>query len=81
MQRLEKELPNFEFIPALSDPEEEDKWEGETGLITDVVARHMESGDNTEAYLCGSPGMIDACIKVLSDKGVPDELTYYDKFG
>lgn len=81
MRRLEEELPNFEFIPALSNPEEDDQWEGETGLITDVVARHMESGDNTEAYLCGSPGMIDACIKVLSDKGIPDELIYYDKFG
>lgn len=41
----------------------------------------MESGDNTEAYLCGSPGMIDACVKVLTDKGVPEALIYYDKFG
>ncbi len=80
MKELEKRLPNFSFIPALSAPEDEDEWDGETGLITDVVARHMESGDNTEAYLCGSPGMIDACIKVLSDKGVPDELIYFDKF-
>jgi Na+-transporting NADH:ubiquinone oxidoreductase subunit F len=81
MRRLEKELPNFEFIPALSNPEEEDEWQGETGLITEVVAKHMESGENTEAYLCGSPGMIDACVKVLSEKGVPDELIYFDKFG
>jgi Na+-transporting NADH:ubiquinone oxidoreductase subunit F len=41
----------------------------------------MENGGNTEAYLCGSPGMIDACVKVLSDKGVPEELIYFDKFG
>ncbi len=81
MQDLEKRLPNFQFIPALSDPEEGDKWEGETGLITDVLDRYMESGENVEAYLCGSPGMIDACIKVLTDNGVPDELIYYDKFG
>ena len=81
MRELEKRLPNFEFIPALSQPEESDNWEGETGLITDVLDRHMESGENVEAYLCGSPGMIDACVKVLSENGVPDELTYYDKFG
>ncbi len=81
MKELEDKLPNFTFIPALSAPEPEDNWEGETGIITDVVAKHMESGDNTEAYLCGSPGMIDACVKVLSDKGVPEELIYYDKFG
>jgi len=81
MKELEQKLPNFSFIPALSNPEPDDHWEGDTGLITDVVAEHMESGNNTEAYLCGSPGMIDACIKVLTDKGVPEELIYYDKFG
>jgi Na+-transporting NADH:ubiquinone oxidoreductase subunit F len=81
MKDLEKELPNFQFIPALSNPEPEDNWDGETGLITDIVAKHMTSGDNTEAYLCGSPGMIDACVKVLTEKGVPEELIYYDKFG
>ena len=80
MKALEEKLPDFKFIPALSEPSEEEKWDGETGLITDVVGRHMTSGDNVEAYLCGSPGMIDACIEVLSNKGVPEELIYYDKF-
>jgi Na+-transporting NADH:ubiquinone oxidoreductase subunit F len=36
--------------------------------------------DNHEAYLCGSPGMIDAAIKVFKEKGLPDELTFFDKF-
>lgn len=80
MKQLEKELPDFRFIPALSQPLTEDGWEGETGIITDVVAKYVESGDNVEAYLCGSPGMIDACVKTLTAKGVPEELIYYDKF-
>ncbi len=80
MTELEGKLPDFKFVPALSEPQPEDEWQGETGLITDVVAKHLESGDNVEAYLCGSPGMIDACIKVLSAKGVPEELIFYDKF-
>jgi len=80
MNELEKVLPDFKFIPALSEPAAEDKWKGETGLITDVVARNLESGDNVEAYLCGSPGMIDACVKVLTGNGIPEELIYYDKF-
>ncbi len=81
MHEIEKKLPNFRFIPALSAPLPEDNWEGETGLITDVVDKYLESGDNVEAYLCGSPGMIDACVKVLTANGVPEELIYYDKFG
>ena len=80
MKALEDKLPNFKFIPALSAPLPEDEWEGETGLITEVLDRYLDSGDNLEAYLCGSPGMIDACINVLTKKGTPEELIYYDKF-
>ena len=80
MKSLEGKLPDFRFIPALSAPDPSDAWTGEVGLITEVLDRHTESGANMEAYLCGSPGMIDACIRVLVSKGVPEELIYYDKF-
>ena len=78
MRELEQRLPNFQFIPVL---QEEEDWDGEKGWVTEVVARQMTTGENTEAYLCGSPGMIDACIKVLVAKGVPQEKIYYDNFG
>lgn len=80
MRQLEKDLPNFKFIPSLSAPLPEDKWEGEKGMITEVVDRYVQSGENLEAYLCGSPGMIEACVSVLKKKGVPEELIFYDKF-
>ncbi|MCE1245482.1 MAG: 2Fe-2S iron-sulfur cluster-binding protein [Firmicutes bacterium] len=80
MRQFEKDLPNFRYIPALSAPDPGDNWEGDIGLITEVVAKYVESGSNVEAYLCGSPGMIDACIKVLKSKGVPEDLIFYDKF-
>ena len=80
MKQLEKDLPDFRFIPALSEPEPEDHWEGETGLITDVVDRHIENASEMEAYLCGSPLMIDACIEVLKKNGMTEENIFYDKF-
>lgn len=80
MRALESQLSDFRFIPALSAPEPGDEWQGETGLITDVVGRLTPTGENLEAYLCGSPGMIDACVKVLTSKGVPEDLIFYDKF-
>jgi Na+-transporting NADH:ubiquinone oxidoreductase subunit F len=80
MKELEERMENFTFIPALSDPEPDDNWTGETGLITDVVKRMAENATEAEAYLCGSPGMIDACVKVLSELGMPEERIYYDKF-
>jgi Na+-transporting NADH:ubiquinone oxidoreductase subunit F len=80
MRQLERDLSDFRFIPALSEPAPEDAWEGETGLITQVVDRHTGDLSNAEAYLCGSPLMIDACIVVLKKHGMPEQSIFYDKF-
>lgn len=80
MRELEKKLPLFKFIPILSHPQSEDAWEGETGLITDVVDRRIGSAQNPEAYLCGSPGMINACVKVLKKNSISEDKIYYDRF-
>ncbi len=80
MKELENKLSNFKYIPALSEPLPEENWKGETGLITEVLDRHIDSEENTEAYLCGSPGMIDAAVAVLTKKGIPEDKIYYDKF-
>lgn len=77
---LANEFPNFEYIPALSDPLPEDNWEGEVGLITDVVDRFCGDLSESEAYLCGSPGMINACIKVLNKHEIKSKNIFYDKF-
>jgi Na+-transporting NADH:ubiquinone oxidoreductase subunit F len=80
LRSLEKDLPGFSFIPALSNEPEENGWSGDTGLITDVVARYVPDASPHEAYLCGSPGMINACINVLTKAGIPEDKVYYDKF-
>ncbi len=79
-EALQKEFPNFEYIPALSEPLPEDNWTGETGLITNVVDRLTGDLSESEAYLCGSPGMINACIKVLSKHEIKQHNVFYDKF-
>lgn len=78
LTQLEHELPNFRFVPALS--AQDNHWDGERGLITEVVSRREDALSGKEAYLCGSPGMIDACIKVLRQKQLPEDRAYYDKF-
>lgn len=77
---LADEFPNFQYIPALSEPLEEDNWEGEVGLITDVVDKYCSDLEETEAYLCGSPGMIDACYAVLQRNGMVEKNIFCDKF-
>lgn len=78
--QLSKEFPNFEYIPALSEPMADDDWKGEVGLITDVVDRHVGDLSEAEAYLCGSPGMIKACINVLNRHEIKKENVFFDNF-
>lgn len=77
---ISKKYPNFTYIPALSTPLPEDNWDLDEGLITEVVSRHTDDLSEHEAYLCGSPGMIDASIKVLLEKGMKEENIHFDKF-
>ena len=80
LKALEAKLPNFRFVPALSEPEEGGGWQGETGLITNVAKRMEGDLSGTEAYLAGPPPMVDAAIPVLEMKGVDPEHVYFDKF-
>ena len=80
LEELAERLPDFRFVPALSDCGEDEQWEGERGLITDVVERSEAELSGVDAYLCGPPPMVDAAIGLLERKGVPDSRVYYDKF-
>lgn len=80
LRQLEKDAPWFTFVPALSREPENSGWTGERGLVTEVVNRHFPDTSRHEAYLCGSPGMIDASIIVLKNNGMPEANIFYDKF-
>ena len=80
LSKIEEEHDNFKCYVVLSKPTPDDKWEGETGYITDTVPKFEESLDDKEYYLCGPPEMIDAAMAVLSEKGVPEEQIFFDKF-
>lgn len=80
MAEMEGRMPGFRFVPALSEPAPEDNWEGETGLITDVIKRLEGDLTGTEAYMAGPPPMIDAAIPVLMRGGVKENHIFYDKF-
>jgi propane monooxygenase reductase component len=80
LRALEDVLPGFRFVPALSEPTEEDAWDGEVGLVTDVVKRYEAKLAGAHAYLCGPPPMVEAAMPVLGGLGVEEKRIYYDKF-
>jgi propane monooxygenase reductase subunit len=76
LEALAAELPSFSFVPALSHAE----WDGEAGMITDVVERCEEELKDVDAYVCGPPPMVEAAQGLLMAKGVPESRIYFDKF-
>ena len=80
MKQFEAALANFAFVPVVAAPGEDEQWSGQTGLVTEAVERCMGDISDHEAYLCGSPGMIDASIKVLVKLGVAEDKIFFDKF-
>ncbi|MDR1339758.1 MAG: NADH:ubiquinone reductase (Na(+)-transporting) subunit F [Prevotellaceae bacterium] len=82
---IEKAFPNFKFTIALSDPKPEDGWTGKTGFIHQVIfdsyLNDHESPEDIEFYMCGPPMMNSACVKMLDNLGVPNEMIMYDDFG
>jgi propane monooxygenase reductase component len=80
LRELERTLPDFRYLPALSEAGGDDSWAGETGLITDVVRRHASDLHGAHAYVCGPPPMVEAALPLLASLGVEEKRIYYDKF-
>ncbi|WP_433784066.1 NADH:ubiquinone reductase (Na(+)-transporting) subunit F [Actinomycetospora sp. CA-101289] len=78
LRAFEGKIPGFRYVPALS--EQGDDWDGETGLITEVVRQHEPSLEGMDAYVCGPPPMVDAAIALLSQRGMSTQNIFYDKF-
>jgi propane monooxygenase reductase component len=80
LAELERRLPNFTFVPALSHVDGDVEWDGARGMVTDVVSEAERELGEMDAYLCGPPPMVDAAIAMLDAQGVPENRVYYDKF-
>lgn len=68
----------FEFVPVLSEADEDGGWQGERGLVTTLIPRAL--CDGAHAYLCGPPGMVDDAVAVLSLHRVPSDRIHADRF-
>jgi len=83
--KIAEENENFEWHLALSEPLEEDNWEGHRGFIHQVVLENYlsdhESPEDVEFYMCGPPMMNQAVINMLEDLGVEPENIMLDDFG
>jgi Na+-transporting NADH:ubiquinone oxidoreductase subunit F len=83
-KKIAEEFPNFSYNVALSEPEEEDNWEGYTGFIHDVILenylKNHPAPEDIEYYMCGPP-IMNKCVKdMLYNLGVEKDMIHLDEF-
>lgn len=82
---LQEQFGNFEWHLALSEPQPEDRWQGDTGFIHQVLydnyLQYQEAPEDCEYYICGPPMMNTAVIDMLHRLGVEDDNIFFDDFG
>ncbi|UCF82244.1 MAG: 2Fe-2S iron-sulfur cluster binding domain-containing protein [Desulfobacteraceae bacterium] len=80
LKAFERNIAQFTFTPTLSRPTEEDQWDGERGRVTELIKKHIPEAALIDAYICGSPAMVQSCLDVMKKKRISEERILYDKF-
>ncbi|RCS59190.1 CDP-6-deoxy-delta-3,4-glucoseen reductase [Parvibium lacunae] len=81
VQQWAENLPNFKFIPVLSEALAEDAWTGRTGLVHQAVMADLPDLSQYQVYACGAPIMVESAQRDFSAQcGLPTDEFYADSF-
>jgi ferredoxin-NADP reductase len=80
---VEKENPNFHFIPTMTAMEKSQReWKGETGYIDKtMLMRYLPALDGPIYYIAGPPSMVGAMQKMLATAAVNPDDVRAEEFG
>jgi CDP-4-dehydro-6-deoxyglucose reductase len=80
-QQWTKELPNFQFIPVVSDALPEDTWTGRTGFVHQAAMHDIPDMSGYQVYACGAPIVISSAQKdFVKQCQLPEEEFFADSF-
>ncbi len=74
------EHDNFKFIPVVSEPVPEDRWEGRTGPVHEAILQDFPDMAGCEVYACGSVGMVESAHSAFLQKGMAEDRCFSDAF-
>lgn len=77
-QRWVQEMPNFRYIPVVSDPQFSDGLR--SGLVHEAVIEDHADLADFDVYMSGPPAMIDAGRRSFAEAGLDEDRLYYDSF-
>ncbi len=71
----------FRYVLAVSEPDPSEPFEGETGLVHEVLARSVPDLAQRDLYMAGPAPMIDAVLRAcVFDRKMPPERIRFDRF-
>lgn len=77
----EQALPDFRFVPVVSDALPEDRWTGRTGFVHRAVLADFPDLSAHQVYACGAPAMVEAARRdFTAGCGLPVDEFYSDAF-
>lgn len=79
LQALAGRVRRFRFVPVAQEADE--AWTGWRGRVTDAIETILSADSRAwSAALCGSPGMVQACERLLARHGISGEAVSHDSF-
>lgn len=77
----ESRLPDFRYVPVVSDALPEDGWQGRTGFVHRAVMDDIPDLSGHQVYACGAPVMVESARHdFCSSCGLPEDEFYADAF-
>ena len=75
------DLPQFTYVPVVSDALPEDGWSGRTGFVHQAVIADLPDMSAYQVYACGAPVMVDSAHRDFVQLcQLPDDEFYADAF-
>jgi ferredoxin--NADP+ reductase len=77
LERFAEQAPWFTYVPTVSRPWEDENWHGEVGRVDELIRKYADqwgcTADNSTAYLCGHPEMVEHAKGILKRVGFQKE--------
>ena len=76
-----QDLPDFKYIPVISNALPEDTWDGRSGFVHEAVMTDHPNLKDFQIYACGAPVMVNAARQDFSSQcHLPEEEFFADSF-
>ena len=74
-------LPEFSYVPVVSDALPEDGWTGRTGWVHEAVMQDLPTLADHQVYACGAPAMVERAREDFTARcGLSSEAFFADAF-